>query len=259
MVYPFESSKRKLARAREHIGDLSARIEGFFKINPYARIIEPDSEHLGEFICKIKLVQPMPPVLNEITGDAVGNLRSVLDHAMFGISVASGCSDPRSAYFPFSGTGSDLENRMNGRCKDVPREIYPLLRGFQPYPGGNDLLVALNDLCNADKHRMLTPVGIGALRRKFSIKGNAPGTFFRAPLRHAWDSTKQEMILFTFGGSFAELDYQFDFELFIAFHEVERIRGQEALGVLNGLAGEVERVLSALEAETRRLFPTAFC
>jgi hypothetical protein len=34
------------------------------------------------------------------------------------------------------------------------------LRRFKPYKGGNDLLWALNGICNVNKHRMLVPVVI---------------------------------------------------------------------------------------------------
>jgi hypothetical protein len=108
MKDPFASSKRKLARAKEHIGDLDREIGLFMKLKPYERAIEPNTERFGEFTCKIKLVRPLPSSLEVITGDAVTNLRAVLDQALFGIAVASGVSDPHNAYFPFSGSAAKL-------------------------------------------------------------------------------------------------------------------------------------------------------
>ena len=251
----FDSSRRKLARGKEHIRDLEREVGLFLQLNPYKRVFELNAERPGEFTCKIRLIQSLPSSLEMITGDAVTNLRAVLDHAMFAISRASGVNDPHNAYFPFSHSAETFENNMRGRCKDVPQEIYPFLRSLQPYPGGNTVLCILNDLCNADKHRILTPIGTGALRQGFSIRCNAIDRYFRAPIHHAWDRAKQEMVLFSVGGwqPGDELDYEFDFHLFVALNEVQTVDGQPAVPVLNKLASEVERILSALEAEASRL------
>jgi hypothetical protein len=48
MADPFESSKRKIARANEHIADLEAKIDQFFKVNPYTRIVQADPERFGQ-------------------------------------------------------------------------------------------------------------------------------------------------------------------------------------------------------------------
>jgi hypothetical protein len=82
-----------------------------------------------------------------------------------------------NAYFPFA-KDAGLENAIKGRSKDVPQEIYPLLRSFEPYQGGNEILGGLNMRCNADKHKMLTPVGTGIVRPGTSIRGRG---FFSIP------------------------------------------------------------------------------
>src|SRR6266436_429511 len=114
MAGPFESSKRKLARAKEHIANLEREIDLFLQSNPYKRAFEPNPERFGEFTCKIKLTQPLPPLLDEIVGDAVTNLRAPLDHIMFAFALAGGVNDPRNAYCPFSGSAANFESNMKG-------------------------------------------------------------------------------------------------------------------------------------------------
>ena len=100
---------------------------------------------------------------------------------------------------------------------------------------------------------MLTPMATAALRHHVRVEGE----FFRMPLKHVWDRAKQEMELITIGPD-ATGKHDFTFTLFIAFNEIPIVDGQPVDRVLNELARVVERILLALEAETRRLFPNAF-
>jgi hypothetical protein len=61
------------------------------------------------------------------------------------------------------------------------------------------------------------------------------------------------MVVFISGGNHPEINYEFDFDLFIAFNEVKGIDGQPVLGIFNQLVPIVENVLSALETECRKL------
>ncbi len=130
----FESSRRKIYRAKKHLADLKREIKSFAANNQqfYEPFTEPHANKPEHVVTKIRLIVNIPDQLCEMTGDIVNNLREALDHAMHGIAVAAGCKDPKSAYFPFSGDPTTFEASLNGRCKDVPKEIYPLLRSYQP-------------------------------------------------------------------------------------------------------------------------------
>jgi len=41
---PFDSPREVLARARDHISDLEARIKAFFDRKPYARVVDFDRD-----------------------------------------------------------------------------------------------------------------------------------------------------------------------------------------------------------------------
>ncbi len=51
----------------------------------------------------------------------------------------------------------------------------------------------------------------------------------------------------------SQLDYDLNFSFFVAFGEVESVRDQPAIPVLNAAASEVERIILAIETESRRI------
>ncbi len=255
MPGPFDSSERKIARASEHFDHLEREIVAFIHEDPYKQVVEPDPDRAGHLLYKFKLVKQLPASLPEIVGDIVGNLRDALDHATYAVAIASGCASPKDAYFPFAGTAERFEASLKGRCKDVPQEIWPLLRSFQPYKGGNNLLYALNAVRNADKHTMLTPIGSAFLRPYTSVKGKGYWSM-RLPEHSVWDRAKQEVV-FIEAPTDTELQYEISFIFFVAFNEIEIVDGEPVLVVLDAFGGEVNRILAAIEAESRRLGVTS--
>ena len=165
------------------------------------------------------------------------------------VAAASGKIVPREAYFPFAGDASKLDSAIKGRSKDVPQEIHPLLRSFQPYKGGNEILWTLNLLCIADKHKMITPIGTGIVRPGTNIRGTG---FFDMPIPPVWDRSKQEVIFLTLGPE-ATFDYKFQFVLFIAFDEIGSVGGEPVRHILAQTIAEVEQTVAAIELEAKRL------
>jgi hypothetical protein len=217
--------------------------------NPYEESAEPDAQCPQNTVHKIRLTRPIPDRLDVIAADAVNNLRAALDQAIYAIAAAAG-STISHAKFPFSGTAADLERAVAGKSTYLPQDILALLRTFQTYKGGNDLACALNDWCNIDKHALIVPAENAALHMRTSIHGTG---FFSAPTKPSWDRSRHEIIMFTFGPLTEDVHYDFDFLFFISFDEIEAIRGREAIEVLYAMAGEVERILMALEAEAGRI------
>jgi hypothetical protein len=248
LAHPFESSRRKIARAEEHFTDLQQRIVEFTRLNPYERVIEPHPERPDHVVHKIKLTQALPQSLADITGDIVQNLRNALDNAGYAVAVACGCKDPKYSAFPFAGSVAQMANAL-GRSKDLPQPIQSLFVGFQPYLGGDDFLWALNEMCVADKHKMLIPIGTGILRSGASVCGTG---FFSMPNPHVWDRSRNEMPLITLGPG-AEFEYQFDFHLFVAISNIKIVDGKPVVNVIQRIGSKVERILAAIEMESRRL------
>jgi hypothetical protein len=250
MSDPFQSSRRKVARAKKHIADLEREIGDFVKKASYVRFSEPHTAKPLLTVHKIRMNKPIPDGLSEIAGDAIGNLREALDHATFSVAIASGVTAPSNAYFPFSGTVDDIDNCMKKRCKDIPKEMHPFLRAFEPYAGGNEVLFTLNKMANRDKHALL--VAFGALSIDAGMNVSGTGGYMSIPRPHAWDHAKSEMELITLGPG-CQLNAQFRFLITIAFTGIEVVERFPAPSVLVEITHEVERVLSAIEAESRRL------
>jgi hypothetical protein len=253
MSDPFASSRSKLAWAKENLfPDLHHRIEGWMSQSPYAKIIEADSKP-GWEVHKIKLVQPFPETFGNIVGDLVGNLREVLDNAGYAIAVAANSPKTKNTAFPFASNVSQMASSI-GRSADLPKEIQSLFFGFQPYRGGDDLLWALNELCNGKKHKFVTPMAQVMLRGRGFAQGM--GRPFMMPNPHVWDSAKDEMVVMRLGPIVvpgATFDYDFDFYPLVTINEIPVVQGQPVLGVLYELCLKVESILMAIEAESRHL------
>ena len=151
--------------------------------------------------------------------------------------------DVENRGFPFAGNAIQLANAL-GRSKDIPDRIQSLLCGFQPYKGGNDLLWALNEVANTDKHRMVIPIGQGLARYGASVRGTG---YFSMPDPHVWDRAKNEMKLIELGPG-ATHTYDFGFQFFIAFHDIEFIDGKsvEYVGFVRG--AERDKLLGGARA-----------
>ncbi len=247
----FDSPRRMLRRAKNHIEDLETRINVFAKEKPWTIVAEPEPDGVTH-IWKLRFTKVISDDLPNIIFDAANNMRATLDQMAFAIGqMHTRLDKPKAAKFPFGLTESDMLNNLAGGCKDLPSEIQDLFRGFKPYKGGNNSLWAMNELCNTPKHQILYPVIIGA------------GTIFinYSPLLHGrrgakfpiWDREKNEL-KFARIGPRGETEEYLNTSFAIVLDDVDEvIRNQQPVGVLNGLACEVERVLAATEAECRRI------
>ena len=246
MSHFFDSSKYVISRAKHHISDFERQNVEFFATNPYSQVVEIDPD-TGDKIHKVKLIKPMPIALPGIAFDAVNNLRSALDQAMYGMTLAAGV---KRAYFPFSNNAANFQNSVNGWCKELPKEIGDIVSTFEAYKGGNNMLWSLNQVCNTNKHGIICPVALQ--NSSFSIHhGVFTGRFagLRVPF---WDRAKNEMELFRVPEE-GTAEVNFDFTTFIAMRDVEFVDGQPAIAVLSNFFSIVERIVMALETESRRI------
>jgi hypothetical protein len=248
MSDPFESSRRKIANAEKHHTNLHREIEAFERLNPYTRVTEPHPDKPDHVVHKVKLAKELPVSIADTVGDIVQNLRNALDNAAYAVAVAGGSVNPKNAAFPFARSVAEMANSI-GRAKDLPKEIQSLFCGFQPYIGGDEVLWALNEMCVADKHKMVIPIGTGIVSTGVNVRGTG---FFEMPTPHVWDRTKNEMVLITLGPK-AEFKYDLNFHFFVAFNGIEIIDGEPVLAVLYTLGRKVQSIFMAIEAESKRL------
>ncbi len=252
MIDPFETAKRKIDRAEKRFLELQGAVERFEVGNAYKRVIEPHPDIPDREIHKLKLARDIKPELDTIS-DLVAEvaiaLRSSLDNAGYAIAVAVG-KGTKNCAFPFAPDLKDMPGSL-GKSKDLPPEIQSLFCGFQPYKGGNVLLWAVNEICNADKHRITHPAITVFQNTGMAFTGNC---YIETPQKPFWDDLKQEMILATVGTNAGrKFECQFDFRVFIAFGKIPGIEGKAILSVLYDMRRIVDSVLMGIEAEAYRL------
>jgi hypothetical protein len=253
MSDPFASSRRKIAWAKKNIPKLNSITKEFVKQeNLYTILKEPDPHNPQHTVHKMRLLKQIPDGLSELTGNIVDDLRAALDHALFGIARIHKPGMPAhllNASFPFAGDVDHFENNLRGRCKDVPIELWPLLRSYEPYKGGSEMLLALNEVCGANKHGLLIAVGTAGVTTQTVVEGTG---FWSMPNRPVWDRTKQEMELFTAGPQ-PKLHAKFTVGFYVAFGEIDGLTGKATIPLLDDFATMVETIVNEIEAEAMRL------
>ena len=139
---------------------------------------------------------------------------------------------------------------MRGVSKDAPTEIQSLLISFEPYPRGNDVLCAINDLCNTSKHALIAFVG--AASAHFEITGTSiegPFELWDAPI---WNRTTQD-IKYARILSGTNFQHQGKLAFFIALENVEIMRGKPATAALNEMLAEASYIVTMIEDHSKRI------
>ncbi|HEY4579569.1 MAG TPA: hypothetical protein VIG89_00920 [Candidatus Acidoferrales bacterium] len=151
----------KLKRTKKHIADLEIEIRRFLDTNPYKVGTKRDPES-RKLIYYVSSVQPTPDCLPLITGDAIQNMMSALDHLAYQLvflDTNDRPPNPKWIYFPIQDTADKYEAQNRGKMEGALQDTFDAIDAIKPYKGGNDLLWALFGLNNIEKHRLLFTVG----------------------------------------------------------------------------------------------------
>lgn len=246
----FSDSRLRLRWAEEELADFERCAGIYFKRAPHAIFIEPDPDGLRERH-KFKLDKPFPSRLAKRTVHTIENLRAALELTAIAVAVLSHLPVD-SVHFPFCKTAADFKSRVGSCCKGFPEEITRLFESFEPYGSDDNLLFAINELCNASKHRIIVPtasvVGVN-LPYIEMIGGGLPtvindGNFF--------DSEKNE-VTFAITERGVQLKYRAKFRFDVAFGEVGPLKGHSVPIELGGMIRAVTMIIDETEAESRRL------
>jgi hypothetical protein len=210
-----------------------------------------DADGIHE-IHKIRLTKRFPFRWRILATEIVEHLRASLDHATWKTGdPKTGDPNVEQVAFPFAGKATELDNSMRRRSKNIPPEIQTLLRTFQPYKGGNDDLCALNDLCNLSKHALVAFVACAT--RSGEIKATGPWTgeigIYDPPV---WDRAKNE-IAYARVKRGERFNYNLNLKIYVALEYREFTSAEPATAVLDAFCREAERVVLAIEAESRRI------
>lgn len=159
MAHPLESTRLKLARAREHLKQLDSERRAFLDTQPYFYIPHYDFEAGRHEIRARKLADP-PMRLGILAGDIIHNYRAALDHLVYEVASLG----PRGVagrgertQFPVFDLKRDFDSHVATYLKGVPKEAVEVFELLQPYQAGEQLIASIAQLDDRDKHRVLTP------------------------------------------------------------------------------------------------------
>jgi hypothetical protein len=109
----FESAKLKLDWSNKHIGDLKSALDLFRQTYPDAVRIDHDVD-TGKVtvILYARHEVPTPGNLSLIIGDAIHNLRTVLDHAMWELIGLDGGTQDRRTFLPTGDSRQKYETHV---------------------------------------------------------------------------------------------------------------------------------------------------
>lgn len=147
---------------------LQERIIAWKRESLYSVRIDTDSE-LGKKLYRLCNVKPLDPIINAEAGIIVHSIRSSLDLLACTLAARNGVVGSKSTYFPIwksAGDWADPASEVLKKIKRLSQIDQTNLKNLRPYPGGDDMLVALHDLDLTRKHRRLLgtfirPRGIG--------------------------------------------------------------------------------------------------
>ncbi|MGC5054703.1 hypothetical protein ACLQ2S_24995 [Micromonospora sp. DT48] len=173
----------KLLRARELFGQVTESASEFRKHDHY-EIVRFDNarsatDELVRVQWRINILNPVPEDWAYLTGDAVNNMRSALDHALAVVARQRlGFSDTdvqkHRLQFPICDTSDSFAAVAKNLVKILPQDLVDQLEKLQPYHGDPDdsvhNLAMVRDLSNLDKHRRLTVVAHGVYRSRVTIE-----------------------------------------------------------------------------------------
>jgi len=248
----FYSAHLRCERAKEHLTDLKSQIDKYFTAEQvYTVVTEDDGDGVHE-IHKLRFNERFPFRWRILASEVIEHARASLDHAAFASHLAAG-GDPDARYvaFPFGRTEADLENSMRGRSKDLRPEIQTILRGFKCYEGGNGALYTLNELCNLSKHALIALMaGVAQNVKIFGNPTTLEGVQFPKVLM--WDSAKNE-VPYARTKKGREFDHEGELTVFVGIQNKAITSTAGVVEVLEAMLTEAGRVISALEAECKRL------
>lgn len=168
----FESAHYLVAHAASELDDLDRLVQEYIDSEP-GTVVEEVNRKTGMLEVKI-VTKQLPYRARGTASNIVKNLRDALDQVVHGASFLISGRNSRHTHFPFGGSPEDFDKAVGlNTCKDIPADLYPILRSFQPWPsddayiGGDNMLRMLGRISGPHKHRVTLTVG--TLNRDLSL------------------------------------------------------------------------------------------
>lgn len=257
MSYPasqsFQGAYLKIARAKHHRQLLQRALRRFRDRYPYRTDTKFDADS-GENVSYIHIPRQPLPEWGLIIGDAVHNLRSALDHAVWQLAWRQGTpTNERTIQFPICDTADDFRAQGANMIAELSwqaREHIAKLQPYQKFDRDRDrALRLLRDLDNTDKHRlmhlvMMKSMGAGVVAPpgvSIEFIADATGPLEDGDILGRWRAI-------TDTGESVRLDLSPGFMVETAFASGGLAPGRIVTGVLASLEHQVRKVIVGLEA-----------
>jgi hypothetical protein len=161
MLSWMESAEAKMARAKEHLDAFCTEAHLYLRSSTIENHLF-SNENNAWIVCHFN--GPRVPIrLGILLGECVFNMRSALDNLVCALMRMKNSHAPcKGTQFPIIRAQQEWENRRGVWLNGVEPAAQTFIRKLQPFnrrPDNpdHDPLSILNDLCNSDKHRAMTP------------------------------------------------------------------------------------------------------
>lgn len=246
----FESAKLKLERAKQHIRDLDAALTSFIDERPHRPVIKGERDNGNRHRLWIEIVEdrPLRPDVPLMLGDAIHNLRCVMDHLMWELMGLDRGTQDRWTKLPTGDTQVNFESSARG-SKTPVQSTKDFLVGLAVYPAGQGKwLHVVHALDNADKHTVLTPVLSFTELQDVVLIDLATGKRIEADPIHIGAVEVGGSASFPIPvGHGIDADHRIHATPDILFGKVDCVPGQGIISTLATLEYEVESLISEFE------------
>lgn len=222
---------------------LEDRIESWRRNEPCTIRIDTDSEP-GKKLYRFANIKPIDPMINAEAGAIIHSIRSSLDLLACTLAERNGHPDSTDTYFPIWKSKEAFDAPAGREGNPVLRHIKRLsevdqvaIKKLKPYPGENDLLVALHELDKTRKHRRLLnafqfPRGIGVAPRDG-----------RSVTWHVgqWCGFNEESVLIWTDATASDCDVRIG--VFVAMDEAGPLHGENFTATIRKFAGLAEQIV----------------
>jgi len=165
----FQSCRERITRAESHTKAFAEAWNSFVEEDPYSAVVRMDDDGTGGIWVK-PLYEYLPPLFSLELGEALYNLRSALDHAVYAAAIEESGKNPppheRDLEFPFCETPDKFKKAawkiepLTGNRRMVIESVQPynMVEGLEPHIllySPHRTLGMLNDWARKDRHRRL--------------------------------------------------------------------------------------------------------
>lgn len=250
----------KVDRAKIRLSELSAKLDNFFKSEPYKIDVKLGQDKKPVYL--ISEISDIPLEISVIFGEVIQSLRSSLDHLAYGFFKANNPDqEGKHIYFPICDDLAKYNQEKVRQTDGISSEIKNLIDSVKPYKEGNKILWQLHRLNNIDKHRLLLTVGssygsvdIGPamgqfMKEKFPDQaGKFPdiNSIFIQPKDNLFPLKPGDVLFVDAPG--ATIVPNMKFRIDVVVNETDIVTGQFVVGILEQMIKEVEGVIKKFES-----------